>query len=357
VLIASVPLRESRYPTPESKRGFFDELLVSLRSSPEIVEAGAVYLKPLSTGGVGLDAGFIAEGQPFEPRTAEENPMVNWQCVTPGAFGALGIDLVAGRTFLEADREDALPVAVIGEGLALHLWPSEAAVGKRIWVTGDVRGESREPVWRTVVGVVRDARYRELTSHRFDLYVPLRQTRSSAEHVVLRTAGDPLAAGALLQDAVGALDPEQPIGAIAPLDEIVERAFAPWRLGAATLAALSILALLLAVCGMFSSLAYTVSRRAREVSVRIAIGAAPRSILLLFLKEGLALSAAGVALGLLLASWTNARLGELLYEVGPSDAAPSVFVAAIVLALSVLATVIPAHRAGRLDPAGVLRHQ
>jgi hypothetical protein len=228
VLTMKVSLPDSRYPKAVDKHVFFEELLHRINTLPDVVAAGAVYLRPLEFGAVGMDAGFIVEGQPLTRQTMDENPFLNWEAATPGYFDAMTMRLIEGRIIDEADTEDALPVAVVSESLAKRMWRGESSIGKRIWTTSDPVEET-EPRWRTVVDVVEDARYRELTATCLGLYVPFRQTASLTGNLIVPTANEPLQLVAAVREQVRALDEHQPVHAVTTLGDLVDRAFAPWR--------------------------------------------------------------------------------------------------------------------------------
>lgn len=358
VLTFKVPFLESRYPTTADKHAFSERVLERIDALPGVVTAGAVYLRPLEHGPVGMDGSFIAEGQPFEPVTAEQNPMLNWQAATPGYFATMEIRLLEGRVFDRTDSKEAHPVGIVSEGLAWRMWPGESAIGKRLWVTGDDEADEEgpgNPRWRTVIGVVEDARYRELTRARFDFYVPFRQSRSPVRHFVIRTVGDPLELVPAVREQVHAIDGSQPLDGITTLGALVEKTRAPWRFTAVVLAAFGGVALVLAVSGLFSVLAYTVSRKIPEIGVRMALGATEREVLHLFVQRGLILTAIGVAGGLILALGLTRTLSGLLYEIEPTDPLTYAGVTVLLLAVCLVGSYVPARRAARVDPNEALR--
>ena len=158
-----------------------------------MVAAGAVLARPFAHGVIGMDSSLIIEGQPLDDRSASRNPSVNWEVATPDYFRAMDIRLLLGRVFNDRDTQDAPAVVVIGQSLGARLWPGQDPVGRRLMTYG-APGDHKNPVWQTVVGVVEDARYREVETLRFDLYLPYRQAPNEVEHFVLRVSGDPIAA-------------------------------------------------------------------------------------------------------------------------------------------------------------------
>jgi predicted permease len=356
VLTMKISLPDSRYPKAADKHVFFEELLHRINTLPEVVASGAVYLRPLEFGAVGMDVGFIVEGQPLAGETIDENPFLNWEAVTPGYFEAMAIRLVEGRVIDEADSEDAPAVAVVGESLARRMWPGESPIGKRLWTTADQRDETG-PRWRTVVGVVKDARYRELTATRLDLYVPLRQSSSPVETLVVRTAHEPLQLVAAVREQVKALDEYQPIHAVTTLGELVARAFAPWRFTTLAFVGFACLALTLAVVGLFSVLAYAVSQRTHEIALRIALGATSHQILKLVVGQGLILTSAGLLTGLVVAVVLTRFISGLLHDVQPTDPLAHIIVTLIVVVVSAGASYLPARRAAGIEPTEARRYE
>lgn len=279
-------------------------------------------------------------------------PVVGSHNVGPGYFATLGVPLVAGREFTAADRQGAPRVAIVNATAARRLWPGQKAVGRRINIgMGMDRDELAE-----IVGVVGDVRYGALESPpREDVYLADLQSGWPATVLLVRTAGDPLAALPAVREAVRAVAPTLPMVGVRTLDEQLARASSRTRFAALLLGVFSALALLLAALGVYGVVAQTVADRRRELGLRMALGAEARRVGSLVLGQGLRLAAAGAALGVP-AAWAASRaLESLLFEVVPGDPWTYAAVPLVVLAATAAASLLPAWRAARLDPASVLR--
>jgi putative ABC transport system permease protein len=350
VLVAEVPLSSPKYEKIEQARLFQRQLVERFRGLPGVEAASAVLLRPLWSM-VGYDWHYTLEGQSKED--AEKNPLVNLESSMPGYFSTMGIRLVSGRDFTEQDDENGAGVIIVSEGFARSAWPGQEPLGRRLRM--NLPDVSRfDDKWLTVVGVVADARYREIESARLDLYQPYGQFTGAMRHMVIRTAGDPRSIARAVRQVVHATDPGQPVD-IRTMDEIVSVAMGRWRLNARLFGTLALLALLLAAVGTYSVMNYAVSRRTQEIGVRVALGAGRTQITRLVLVDGLRLAFRGVAVGTLVAFAATGLLQHLLIGVGPRH--PGAFVGASVLLLLValVACLLPARRASSLDPMVAMR--
>jgi predicted permease len=341
----------------ERHREFYTALLGRLRTLPGVLAAGAVYQRPLEHAGIGLDGTVLIEGQrtELEFKDWELNPTINHETVTPGFFEAIGTRVLRGRGFTDMDTERTPRVVVVSEGLARRLWPGRDALGQRIMPPGSLLADGRL-VWSTVVGVVEDARYRGLADPRFDLFAPwLQNTDVRVKHVMVRTSGDPLALAGPIRVEIRRLEPAVIVENVRTMDRIVERATSPWRFSASTLALLSVVALALASRGLCATGSQTVIERTREIGVRVTVGALPRHIARLVLREGLSLTFVGIVIGLVAATAVGRALTGLLFGVSAIDPLTLVSTAALFLVVSVAATLLPAWRAARVDPVAALR--
>jgi putative ABC transport system permease protein len=265
----------------------------------------------------------------------------------------MDIRLVRGRVFTSADDERARLAVIVSQRLAARLWPGVDAIDKRLHL-GDAP-EGAEPRWLTVVGVVEDARYRELTAARYDLYLPFRQTLPPVKHYVVRTHGDPLSVVPALRETVKRADSRLTVESVTTMEHIVARTVAPWRFSTIVFTAFSVLALFFAVIGLAALTAYAVKQRTREIGIRVALGAQPREVVGLLMREGASLVIAGLAIGIPCALLLTRVLSSQLVAVTPTDPPTFVIVAGVLAAVSLAAAYLPARAAAAVDPVAALR--
>ena len=351
VLTVQLRLTGAKYGSVEARREFLRQLIERLEAQPGVVAAGGVLTRPLE-GAVGWDTDFAAEGQAADE--ARRNPAANFEVVSPHYFRALGIPVKAGREFDTRDAAGGEPAVVVSESLAVRFFGSAAgAVGKRVKL--DPAG-AEEP-WRVVVGVAGDVRYRELQSTRPDVYVPHAQGTANLNHFAVRTTVGASDALGLLRREVAALDAQLAVSRVATMEEQVAVHLARPRFTAVLLNWLAGMALLLAAVGIFGVTAYAVAQRTRELGLRVALGARPRDILLLVLGHGLKLAALGILPGLAGALVMTRWLSSLLYGVSASDPLTYGGVALLMACVALLACLVPARRATRVDPMVALRYE
>lgn len=355
VLTLSVELPDARYPTYRQRRAFYRDLLERVERLPNVAAAAGVFQRPLEHGPIGLDGGFILEGQSVERATFDMNPTVNVESVTPEYFRAIGTRLLRGRTFTHRDTVDAPSVVIVSESLAREAWPGQDPIGKRLLGPHQALDAQGTPLWKTVVGVVEDVRYREIETPRLDLYLPFYQTDINANQLVVRTASDPLAMSGAVREIVRDLDPNQIVDGVTTMEAVVARAMRPWRFNAMLFGWLATLALALAGIGLFTALAATVALRTRELGIRIALGANAYEIFALVLRGGCRVIATGAALGLLLAVALSRGLSRLLFGVEPIDPLTLAASTGVLVAVGLVATLVPARRATSVDPMAALR--
>jgi len=341
-----------KYDKPELQRQLYRKVIEHIDAVPGVETAAAVLIRPL-WGKVGLDWPIMVEGQ--SEAEAERNPALNLQIVTHDFFRTMRMPVRQGRTFDNRDTTGVAPVVVVSEALARRYWPGQAAVGKRIRIP--MPSPPYEQTWMTVVGVMAPARYRELHTSRYDVYMSYLQSEEGLGHFVVRTSGDPIALTPAVRAAVKAVDPGIILTDVTSMASLVDVALGGARFGMQLLSGFALVALLMAALGIYGVVAFLVSRRTREVGIRMALGARAGDVLGLMLRQGMAPVLAGLAVGLALALALG-RLGAgLLFEVPPHDAATLAAAAAVLTSAALLACALPARRAARIDPAQALRDE
>jgi predicted permease len=355
VLTMRVAISAAKYDSPERVVDFYRELADRIRALPGIESAGVVRVLPLATtiGDYGLDVDGFVEGP-------GRNAKGDWQIVSDGAFDAMGSRLVRGRWFTAADTTASAPVAVINETMARTYWTEgQDVVGGRIRV-----GSMKNP-WLTVVGIVADERHNGVTGIvKEKFFVPHSQWHVAtggnlirSAFVVARTTGDPMSVAGAARNEVRQMDPTLPVANVRSMNDVVAAALATPRLTGWLLAAFAAIALALAAVGIYGVLAYLVSQRTQEIGIRLAIGADRSEVLRMILRQGLTLAVSGVAVGVAAAFLQTRLMQSLLYEVQPADPVTFLVVPVILLAVSLVASYVPALRATRVSPLIALRTQ
>jgi putative ABC transport system permease protein len=328
---------------------FQKDVVAQLEAAPGIAGATPVHTPPFAGTG-GWDAPeFTAEGQGGE--RAATNPSLNLESIHPSYFATLEVTLVRGRGFTEADRRGAPEVAVVSEDVAARTWPGEDPIGKRVKLGGPGAADP----WRTVVGVARPTRYRELGAPRATLYLPAEQFMAAAEMLVLRARSPLTLVAGLVRERVRAVDPDVQVTQVAPFTELLRGPLARPRFNALLVGGFGAVALLLATIGLYAVIAASLRQRHVELGVRMALGATAADLRRLVLGEGLRLAGLGAAIGLVGAVVASGLLRGLLYGVHPLDPATLLAAALLLVGVSAVASYIPARRAARVEPASVLR--
>jgi predicted permease len=343
VLTTTVNLFAAGYDSTRAKV-FAGELLDRVRAIPGVESAALAATPPFSPGAPYASGPIAVDG--YAP-ARDEQPVADFNPVTPGYFGTLGIPLIRGRDFTRADDDTTAPVAIVSETMAATYWPTRDPIGTRL------RARDR---WMQVVGVVKDIKYESLLeSPRPLFYVPMRQARSPVFAMHVKTRSGPATFAPALIGAMHSLDQNLAPYEVISLREQVARSTSTQRIAVTLLGVFSSLALLLAAIGLYGVMSYAVSQSTRELGLRLALGAEPRQVLRLVMACGLALTTLGIAFGVATALGTTRLLGDLLYHVSPRD--PLAFASALVLMVvtAAVACVVPAWRAARTDLVRALR--
>jgi putative ABC transport system permease protein len=345
VLTASISLPEKKYTTAPQRIGFYRTTLDRLAAMPGVEAASMSSLIPFAGSNTG--ANLLIEGQPA-PRP-EETPIFWRRVIEPGYFRVMRIPVIAGREFNDQDTGRDNRVGVINQTMARRYWPQGDAIGRRFGAPN---------AWITVVGIVGDIRFTSLTKDADpEFYVPYRQSAQTDMVLVVRTKSDPSRLTSALRQAVLETDPSQPISKVTPMTELLADSLGTPRLAASLLAGFGAMAVLLAAVGIYGVVAFSVSRRTREIGVRIALGASARDVLSMVVREALLLAAIGVAVGIAGGlALTNVVQG-MLFGVAATDPATYAAASLALIAVAALAAYVPARRAAGLSPSMALRHE
>lgn len=339
-----IALPTYRYPDTAARLGFFQQLLERTRALPGVTSAGLTRNLPVS--GSSMTSPALIEGQEREPGSEPTQA----SAVTPGYFRAMGIRLMRGRTFTAGDRSGNTPVAIVDEAFVRRYLKGEDPIGKR------ARTMFGQPVLREIIGVVADVKHAGLTADAPPFfYTPLAQDPAGAGVLVVRSSRPATAVMDGVRAIVRQIDPQQPLGEIATMRNLLSRSVARPRFYTELLTGFAAAALLLAGLGFYAILASTVAQRRHEIGVRLALGARTRDILALTLGHGLLLTALGLALGIPTALGMTRVLRGLLFHVGPTDPVTFVMVSLSLGMVALAASYVPARRALRTDPLRALK--
>ena len=329
---------------------FFRETLDGIRALPGVAGAGAVSAFPL--GLADLTRESLLQLQDRAPSPRGEEPSVAVSSATPGYLDAMGIPLRAGRWFDARDDAEQPPVVVINETLAQHHWPDSDAIGRRVSLSVAFRGRIDAEIVG-VVGAVRPGGYS--TPPRPEVFVAHAQAPDGSMTYVVRTAGDPAAGTAAIQDVVWDADPLQTFYSVATVEQLLSETLAARRFTTTVLTLFGVAALVLATLGIYGVIAVSTAQRTREIGLRLAMGAEPRHVVGMVVRGAIGLAGTGVSIGLLASLFVSRSLTSLLVDVVPFDAATLAAVSALLLLVAAGAAYLPARRAAHVEPLAALR--
>ena len=349
VLTARVSLPPVRYDSAARRIVFWEQLTSRLRAHPDVETVGSARGTPFS--GWNVQASFSIEGRPA--RAQGDELVVHYQWVGPDYFKAIGVPLLRGRMLTAADRDTSIHLGVINDVLARREFPNEDPIGKRLKQGGV---DSKEP-WITIVGVVGEFRHYRLPEPMSPaVYFPLYAQPTYTQALAIRTRrGDPGDLAPFVRETLRSLDPEVPAYEVRTLDQIVARSLWQQRLQSQVLGTFASLALLLAAAGIYGVISYAVAQRTREVGVRVALGATWRDVVSLVMGQAARLALLGVVIGLAGALFATRLLKSLLYEVRTTDPLSLASAPLILAVVALLAALLPALRATRVDPSTAMR--
>jgi predicted permease len=340
ILLAKLEPSISGYSNTRGQ-SFYEDALRRVRAMPGVKSAALVFVVPFSGMRGGTD--IIAPGQ--------SQHQVDFNIISPGYFQTAGLALLRGREFTERDRADAPAAAVVNEILAARFWPGEDPLGKQFH-------QVNPPRTITVVGVVRDGKFRGYRDAlRPGFYVPVAQQYRGEMTLEARTVGDAAPFGAAVRREIGMLDASMPMTEVLTMKARLDDVLSQERLIASFASGLGLLALALSAIGIYGVLSFAVSRRTREIGIRMALGARPLEVSRMVLLESAALAGCGFAIGGAAVAMLARMATVLLYGVTPTDPAAFGFALALLITVACVSALIPAYRAARLDPAATLRSE
>jgi putative ABC transport system permease protein len=348
VLTFDVELPTARYAKPEQQFAFYQQLMQRLKTLPGVEAAGSINSLLLTSNNVNGDVGI--EGKVF---SNGGDPIADKRIAGGEYFRALHIPLMRGRFFNERDLPGAPAVAIVNQTFANKIFPGEDPVGKHVDFRWDTAAGYQE-----IVGVVGDVKHDglELPTDP-EIYVPYTQRPDSAFTITLRTQTDPLTMLGAAREQVAQLDANLVIGHPQTLEQVLAASVADKRLRLLLLGTFALLALFLAAGGLYGVMAFAVTARTREIGIRVALGAGPRDVLWMVVREGLRLAAVGAFIGLLVAFALTRFLSSLLFNVKPTDLFTYVVLTTGILVVALAASYIPARRATQMDPVVALRYE
>ena len=353
VLTIGTTLFPNKYPEEEKVARFYSEALEKVSHTPGVISAAAIAGLPLS--GQNTSDSFTIEGRPAIRK--EDEPWAEYGVVTPKYFETMGIPLLAGRDINSSDTKQSPNVVIINELLARRIFGDQNPLGQRM----HLQNQERDPM--IIVGVVGNIRRYGLEEQIApEVYVPYLQDPLFPNHqrsmtIVVRTQSKPTAVASSLRDALMSLDRGLPIYAVKPMDEYLNDTLTRRRFNLTLLGIFGAVALLLAAVGIYGVISYGVSQRIQEIGIRLALGARTRDVLLMVIRQGMGLALLGIGLGLAGAFALTRLMKTLLFEVSPTDPVTFSLTASLLLLVALLACLLPARKATKVDPLVALRNE
>lgn len=349
VLTMQLSLARAKYPEPQQTAAFFQTLVSRIEALPGVESAGTVTELPLS--GQENDTFFTIEGKPPVAFGSLEND-ANIRIVSPNYFRAIGIPLLKGRAFTERDSANAPNAIIVSDSFARRFLPNEDPIGKRLTI------DFGKPWTGEIAGVVGNIHHSSLDQEPTgEMYVNHAQTPSPMTNIVVRAAGDPTKLTAAIRNEVQSLDKDLPIYNIKTMEQRISESAAQPRFRTLLLGLFACIALLLASVGIYGVISYSVTQRTHEIGIRLALGAQASDVLRLVVRQGMGLALIGIVIGLVAAFAVTRVMASLLYGVTATDPVTFVGVSALLAGVALVACLVPARRATRVDPMIALRHE
>ena len=346
-LTMSIVLNWIRYSEPHQRLAFADRAIEQIRAVPGVISVGTTTRIPLAGGG--STQPFSIEGRPAG--AIAEQPMAQTRYITPDYFRAIGISLRQGRFFSDQDRDNSVPVVIISEAMARRFWPGENPIGKRLTPSFHSEQGGRE-----IVGVVGDVKTSGLdVDAAAMMYLPFKQAPLPFMSFVVRTSSNPESLIQPVSRAIYSIDKEQALTNVQTMDQVLTKSLSDRRFNMTLLLTFAGVALMLAAVGVYGVMNYTVTLRTRELGIRMALGAKKMDVLRLVVGQGLTLTLIGVAAGLISAYALTRLMASLLYGVTATDYLTFGSVSAVLVAVGLAASYVPARRATKVNPTIALR--
>ncbi|MHB8486951.1 MAG: ABC transporter permease [Candidatus Acidiferrales bacterium] len=359
VLSMQIWLPESHHSGTAQTREFFRQVIERMRALPGVISAGAINFLPLTSWSD--FANFDIAGRPSPPPRQEF--VAHYCIIDPQYFQTMQVPLVRGRYFTDADNQNTQGVAIINQTLARQYWANQDVIGQRVRIHLQ---ESKSVPWRpgasdawlTIVGIVTDTSQRKPGDQsEGELYLPYLQTPSRIMRIVLRTSGRPELLASAARQAAQAIDPSQPVTEVQSMEQLVSQSVSSESLNATLLTFFAALALILAGIGIYGVISYGVEQRTHEIGIRLALGAQPRDVVRLVVRQGVRLALIGIVIGLGAAFGLIRVLSVAMFGIRSIDLASSIIAVVLLFLVAFFACYIPARRATRVDPAQALHYE
>jgi putative ABC transport system permease protein len=331
-------------------REFYRQLLDRAHSLPDVEAASLSHAVPLGIENSGAEIKIPG----YQQQSGQPKPYAGTNAVSPDFFKVLGITILKGRGILESDSANAPHVAVINQAMAERYWPGQDPIGREFTQLADPDHVQQ------VVGVVKDGRMTEITGPIAPFFfMPIAQNYASIQTLQLRTAGAPAASARPTLELIRSLQPALPVGDVQSMNQVLDgpNGYLIFRLGASLAGALGLMGLALALVGVYGVLSYSAAQRTHEIGIRMALGALPGQAVKAIFRQGLTIVGCGIALGVLSAKAIASLVASFLVGVSATDPATYVGVSILLAAIALVASLIPARRAARVDPVIALRHE